>query len=297
MSFVEEISGMNKKEKMDFINVVEEDEERFFHDYSEELNILIHDPDNEIKAKAILCLWDYPTTHFLNFLLDAAHDDLGKQVRENSIIVLGRFIFEGSMEGYDLELNNPIATEDITIDDYNKVKNTLLNIYKDNKRTVDDRRLALEALSFSSEDEIEELIKDAYNNKDKSFKQSAIFSMGRNGNIRWNDIILIELKNTDTDLQREAIKAAGEGKVDKAGPELLKLTYSDDPDIVKLSAWSLGQTGWEDAFNRLYELSESKDHEIQVIADEAIEEWHSICGNDDDYFDDEEDYFEDEPDH
>ena len=288
MSALDELKGMNKKEKIKFLCIIEEDEERFFHEFTEELNFLVHDPDNEIKAKAILCLWDYPTTHFLNYLLDSANNDPDETVRNNSIIVLGRYIFEGSMEGYDLELNDPLSSEDITPEDFYKVKNTLLSIYKDQKRTIDERRHALEALSFSSENDIWDLIDKAYNHDDKKFKLSAIFSMGRNSNMRWNDILLKELNSTDIDLQLEAIKAAGEGRVEKAGPELLKLTHSDNPDITKEAIWSLGQTGWEDAFDRLYELSESKDKEIQEIADEAIEEWHSICGNNDDYIEEDE---------
>ncbi len=292
MSALDELKSMNKKEKINFLNIIEEDEERFFHDFTEELNFLVHDPDNEIKAKAIPYLWDYPSTHFLNYLLDSANNEPDETVRNNSIIVLGRFIFEGTMEGYDLELNDPLRSEDITPEDFFKVKNTLLSIFKDQKRTIDERRHALEALSFSSENGVWNLIDEAYNHDDKKFKLSAIFSMGRNSNIRWDDILLKEFNNTDIDLQLEAIKSAGEGKVEKAGPALLKLTYSDNPDITKEAIWSLGQTGWENAFDRLYELSESKDREIREIADEAIEEWHSICGSDDDDIEEDE-YFDD----
>jgi HEAT repeat protein len=278
---------MDKKGKMEFLNIIEEDEERFFHDYSEELNILIHDTNSEIRAKAVLCLWNYPTTHFLKFLLDTAINDTDEEVRKNTIIILGRFIFEGSMEGYDLELNYPVTTEDITKDDYNQVKNILLRIFKDESKPDIERRYALEALSFASEDEIEELILNAYNNRDKLFKQSAVFSMGRNGSGKWNDIILNELNNSDKDILLEAVLAAGEARIDKACSELVNLTYSEDPDIVKSAIWSLGQTGCDEGLKRLYELSENGNRDIQEIANEAIEEWHSISGN---Y---EEDYDED----
>jgi hypothetical protein len=275
MNSLDNLNNMDKKGKLEFLSIIEEDEERFFHDYTDELNLLIHDKDSEIKAKAILCLWNYPSTHFLNFLLDTADNDPNESVRKNSIVILGRFIFEGSMEGYDLELNDPITTDDITIEDYNKVKNILLEIYKQGKRDKDERRYALEALSFASEEEIENLIFKAYESDDKLFKQSAIFSMGRNGNLKWNDIILKELKNPDKDLQLEAIRAAGEARIDKACSKLVELTYSEDQEILKSAIWSLGQTGC--GTDRLYELSENSNIDIQELAHAAIEE--SISGN------------------
>lgn len=286
MSLLENLKSTDKKGKIDFLAMIEEDEERLFHDYTEELNLLIHDQDNEVKAKAIICLWDYPTTYFLNFLLDAAFNNKDDNVRKNSIIVLGRYIFEGSMEGFDLELNDPIMSDEITKDDYNKVKNLLLSIYNDINKNSSDRRYSLEALSFASEDEIENLIEDAYNNEDKLFKQCAIFSMGRNGNTKWNEIIIKELNNPDRSLKLEAIKAAGEAKIEKAGDELIKLTESEDLEIVKSAIWSLGQTGCANGCDRLYELSESDNIEIQEIADAAIEEWHSISGTYDEEYDD-----------
>ena len=39
------------------------------------------------------------------------------------------------------------------------------------------------------------------------------------------------------------------------------------------AVWSLGQTGWSGAFERLDELTLDEDPDIADIADEAMDEW------------------------
>ena len=55
------------------------------------------------------------------------------------------------------------------------------------------------------------------------------------------------------------------------------MTYSDDRDVTLEAIWSLGQTGWEEAFDRLDDLvSFGEDEEIQHVAEVALDEWNTI---------------------
>ena len=63
------------------------------------------------------------------------------------------------------------------------------------------------------------------------------------------------------------------------------------------SCWSLGQTGWEGAFDRLDDLAFfSEDEEIQNTAELALEEWHLYGGQLEDFYDEDdgEEFDEDE---
>ena len=160
-----------------------------------------------------------------------------------------------------------------------KVKELLLSIYRDENKPLDERRFAVEALSFCSDKEILAIIEEAYAHSNSKMKLSAIFGMGRSGNVRWTETILKEMYNPDSELQREAIRAAGEVGLTETGKDLWRLTYSEDREVQLEAIWALGQSGWEGAFERLDELSLlSADLEIQEAAEAALEEWYIYSG-------------------
>ncbi len=78
---------------------------------------------------------------------------------------------------------------------------------------------------------------------------------------------------------------------DSMGKDLLRLTYADDQDVMLSAVWALGQTGWEEAFDRLDELALDPDPEIRELADEALDEWLFFNGLMSEYEEDEEDEF------
>ena len=284
------VNQMTSREKLNFLTFLEENEDRYFNDYSKELKLLINDENNEIRKKAIDLLWDDPSSENLALLITIAETDSEPEVRHRAIIGLGRYIYEGmefSLSGSfdDAEYNDfakEIFEETITGDEYKKVRDYLINIFNNNEKTLDERRYALEALSFSIEDDIQEIIRDSYNSSERLMKLSAIFAMGRNGLLCWKNILLTELDNPDELLQKEAITAAGEMALTEAGKKIQELTYSENPDIVKAAIWSLAQSGWEGAYNRLEELTNSDDTEISTLAEEALEEWYTTNSDNED---------------
>jgi predicted transcriptional regulator with HTH domain len=270
------LDNLSLEGKMDLLKRIQEDAKLVFSDYSDELSVLIKDKDEKIRDKAVLCLWEYPATHFLNELIRIAKNDESNHVRCNALITLGRYIYEGSMKPYDLSLNNDINSNgEISVQNYNRTKEFLLSVHLSDKKSMDERRYALESLSFSQEKEIINLIEKAYTHKELAMKLSAINSMGRNESPKWQDILLKEIKSNNKSIQLASIQAAGQRRLIEAGEDLLKLSYSKDKEILMKTMRALGQTGWGDAFDRLYELSGSDDEEIQQTANEAMEEWHT----------------------
>lgn len=242
----------------------------------------LDDPEPEVRKLALEGLWDCPEPEFVPLLIATAQDDPDLGVRCRAIVTLGRYVYEGEMAAYDLdfgELDEFARSGELPQDHWERVKTFLIDTYRDESKSLDERRFAVEALSFCADDEILEIIQEAYDHAESTMKLSAIFAMGRNGNPRWANTILKELYNPDRELQLEAIRAAGEAGLTEAGKDLWRLTYADDQEIQLEAIWSLGQSGWEGAFERLDELSiDSPDPEIRETAEAALEEWYIHSG-------------------
>ena len=256
----------------------------YMTDYSTVLQNHLDDPEPEVRALAIQGLWDYPDPEFIPLLFATAENDADEQVRCRAIIALGRYIYEGEMANYDYDFGfmdegEIVRLDELSKENFLKVKELLLSIYRDENKPLNERRFAVEALSFCSDKEILAIIEEAYAHSNSKMKLSAIFGMGRSGNVRWTETILKEMYNPDSELQREAIRAAGEVGLTEAGKALWRLTYSEDREVRLEAIWALGQSGWEGAFERLDELSLlSADLEIQEAAEAALEEWYIYSG-------------------
>jgi HEAT repeat protein len=274
--------------------------EDYFTDYLPVLKDFLDDEEAEVRKLALTGLWDYPTPDMIEVLFDKAENDPDEKVRCRAVITLGRYIYEGEMADYDFDwgsLKEIMREDELPQEDFLRVKEFLLGFYRDQEKTLDERRFAVEALGFLTDPEVFEIIEEAYAHPDKKMKMSAIFAMGRSGNVRWEDAILDELRSPVKELQIEAIRAAGESGFEGAGKVLQRLTYSDDRDVKLESIWALGQTGWEEAFERLDELTYlGEDAEIREAAELALEDWLLYSGSLEDYYEegDWEEFDEDE---
>jgi HEAT repeat protein len=286
---------LGKDERIQFLSRIVEGRD-YLPDYLPVFKDFLDDEEAEVRQLAISGLWNSPQPELIEVLFDKANNDPDEGVRCKAIITLGRYVYEGVMAEYDFdwgEMEETMHEEELPKEDFLRVKEFLLAVYRDQDKTIDERRYAVEALSFSSEPEIIEIIEDAYAHPDNKMKMSAIFAMGRNGHSRWEDTILNELYSPVRELQLEAIKAAGEAGFDRAGKPLWRLTFSDDRDVKLEAIWSLGQTGWEGAFERLDDLAFlSEDEEIRDTAEAALEEWYLYSGQLEDVYDEEEDWEE-----
>jgi HEAT repeat protein len=236
----------------------------------------LNDEDPQVRALAIRGLWYYPEPALIDQLIEMAEQDPSPLVRARAISGLGIYMYEGEMADYGFDfgpMTEILREEELPQADFARVKEFLLNVHADGTRSLDERRFALEALSFLSDSETADLVEEAYNQPEREMKISALFAMGRSGLIRWTDILQRELYNDDWDIQREAIRAVGEIGLDELGKDLWRLTYADEREVMLEALAALAQTGWEGAFDRIDELTLDPDQEIALAAEEAMDEW------------------------
>jgi len=278
---------LSKEEKIQLLKRVAESED-YFTNYLPVLKDFLDDEEAEVRKLALGGLWDYPKPEMIEVLFDKAENDPDKEVRCKAIITLGRYICEGEMADYDFDwgpIKEIMREDELPREDFLRVKEFFLGLYRDQEKPLDERRFAVEALGFLTDPEVFEIIEEAYAHPDKKMKMSAIFAMGRSGNVRWENALLDELYNPVKELQLEAIRAAGECGFDGAGKDLWRLTYSDDRDVKLEAIWGLGQTGWEGAFERLDELTYlGEDEEIREMAELALEDCYLYSGSLDEYY-------------
>lgn len=245
-------------------------------DYGDLFVNYLDDEDPRARALAIEGLWTYADPTLIDRLIEMADQDPSPLVRTKAISTLSAFIYQGEMADYEFDwgpMSEMMREEELPKEDFERVKTYLLGIYHDEARTLDERRFALEALSFHSDPKIAEMIEEAYHHPERKMKVSAIFAMGRNGKVIWDEIIEHELYSEDQEIQFEAIRAAGQLGLENLGAELLRLTYADDRDIMLEAIDALGQTGWEGAFERLDELTSHPDAEVAEVAEDALDDW------------------------
>ncbi len=228
-----------------------------------------------VRALAIRDLGDHVSPAVIDRLIALARSDPDLHVRCQAITGLGNCIYRSGLSAYDPEtdLDAARADERLSQIDCERIYESLLRIYHDRGRSLLERRRAVEALSFFSNETVEDVIAELYSHPDKSARCSALIAMGRNGSARWVSVLRKEMYNPDHETRIEAINAAGELGLDCLGKDLWRLTYSEDKEIMLAAIWSLGQTGWDGAFDRLDELTLHQDPEIRQVADEAMEEW------------------------
>jgi HEAT repeat protein len=232
-------------------------------------------PNPRVRRSAVQEMSTGTDTAALERLIDVAQHDPDLEVRCAAILGLGQLLYGEANSAYDPETDQEIAPSAgaLSREDLKCIYDLLLSVCRNPESALDEKRCAVEAESYFSNDTVEDLIAQLYAGPEKAAKLSALIAMGRNGSPRWAEILRREMYGPDRDLQIEAITAAGEMSLDSLGKDLWRLTYSEDRIVMLAALWALGQTGWDGAFERLDELTLDEDPEIADAADEAMDEW------------------------
>ncbi len=267
---------MSREDKIALLTHILHDEEWYFHDHLPTIERFLDDPDAEVRALAVRCLWNYPESELIDQLLDLARADPSQEVRSAALITLGRYIYEGEMADYDFDWG---LEDELPREDFERVRDFLTTVYTDESESLESRRFALEALSFWSDPAVWPLIEQAYQHPAKEMQISAIFAMGRNGHRRWTDILLRELDSPVPERQFEAVRAVGACFLEAAAPQLVDIIETTkDRDVLLEAIYALGRVGGDEAFEVLDELSHSADEEIREVVQLALDEWHTYHG-------------------
>ncbi|TAH52153.1 MAG: HEAT repeat domain-containing protein [Chloroflexota bacterium] len=233
---------------------------------------LLDDPDAQVRAEAVSCLWHTADPMWIEELLTKSQRDPDLDVRTRAISTLGHYIVDAEIELFsDLDNDERALSES----DIQRVVDFLFDTAQNTLLSVDERRYSIEALAFLDDPEVDELIHWAYSQNDPRYRASAIFAMGRSGNLRWSDEVLMEMHSANRDVQYEAVRAAGELGLQEATEDLIRLVRGRGVEkALRLRAiYSLGEAGDDRAYPVLEELCHARDREVREAAREAAEEW------------------------
>ena len=219
----------------------------------------LEDEDSGVRATAIRALWEAEDPSLIAPFIEFLQRDPDPLVRAAAASALGRYVYLGELE-------------ELSPAHKRRVEDALLEVIR-GEDELEVRRRALEAVSYSSRDEVPPLITAAYASDEHKHRVSAIFSMGRNADRpRWGEQVQAELDNPEPELRFEAARAAGELELREAGPALSELLNDDDTQVREAAVWSLGQIGGDYARRTLTDLLENtEDEEEQDFIQEALD--------------------------
>jgi len=232
--------------------------------YEEMYVAFLEDPAPEIRRLAASAFWDFPEEKHIDTLIQGALEDPDESVRAACCSSLGRHIYEG------------FVTEDLALEDYEDVKEALLGIARDPEQPESVRSRALESLSFDTDDEIVDLIDEAYRNEALQWKSCALFAMGRSHLERFHRTIISEMSSASRRLQIQALCAAREAYLSDATPRLCELAQGADKEIRLLAIAALPFTRGEGAVEALEACSMGGDMDLVEAAEKALDDYFGL---------------------
>lgn len=240
------------------VRLNEVSEANFEVDFTAVAELALQDADEEVRQRAIACLWEVKAPWLMRRLMTVLEDDSSAAVREEAASGLGRYVLQAELGKLPPEEIKP-------------VEERLLMICRSAHEPLDVRRRALESIGYSSHKEVPTLIEDAYFADAQRMRVSAVFAMGRSADERWAPYVLQELEGEDPELRYEAAQAAGELRLSDAIPLLADLLEGDDVEVVSVSIWSLGEIGGPEARRALNEATRwIDDDDLLEAIDDAL---------------------------
>lgn len=264
---------MTKKEKLNWLADVAEGFRSLDARATKFIRRLLEDPDPQVRSEAVACLWNSSDPSWIDVLIEKVKGDSNLDVRTRAISALGHYIYEKEMAGIEEDWDE--LEESISDRDVERVVKFLLDIAQDDEASVDERRYAIESLAFLDDPELAKLIEWAYGQEEPRYRISALFAMGRTGDLRWADHVLSELHSANREVQYEAVRASGELGLHEATDDLIRLAHGRgvEKPLRLVAIYALGEAGDDRAYPILEELCHARDRDVRDAAREAAEEW------------------------
>jgi len=235
-------------------------EESFEYSFDRVFQEMLDDRDAQVRHIAVQGLWECEDDSLAGKFLHMLEKDTDENVRAAVASGLGRFVYLAEMDELDPSLAMAIET-------------ALLTAIHNPDMPLEVRRRAVEAIGFSCNPEVPDIIRDAYQHEVTRMRVSALFAMGRSADRRWRKIILQELTNSDAEIRFEAVRAAGELELSEAVEPLARvLDTEQDVQIRQAAVWSLGQIGGKVAKRVLEHIIAREEATLYEVAQDALEE-------------------------
>lgn len=234
-------------------------------DFETIFQVTLDDELPDLRVKAIEGLWECRERWLLNRLIAMATDDPVIRVRAVAAGALEKFVKLGVFE----ELRPALLT---------KVETALRGIIANYLEDSMVRGRAVEAISPSLAEDINDIIRSAYYSTEAPLKVSAIYAMGQHSDEGWLPVLLTELKSADSLLRYEAAHACGELGDERAVAGLIELIADPDSQVQEAAIEALGDIGGDDARKALQRCLSQPDPRLQEAARDALDE---LAFNDD----------------
>lgn len=212
----------------------------------------LHDSDARVRSSAIRLLWEAEDARLIKPMLNLLQKDLEPSVRAAAATALGKFVYLGELE-------------EIPEESLHLVEDALLKVMHAQEEEL-VRRRALESLGFSGRKEVRRLLRSSYESGEKDWIISALYGMGRSADNTWEPYVMRLVRSDDSDIQAEAIRAAGELELPSARRPLLNLLEDEntDSDVRDAAIWSLSKIGGEGVREVLETLLDATEDEDEI---------------------------------
>ena len=227
-------------------------------DFCTIFKMCLKDEDEWVLEKAIEGLWEYEDRSVLPGLLQVLNSDRGAEVRASAASALGKFCVL-AQEGYLLSR------------DAGSIHANLMDILQDPDESLDVRRRCLEAVAPFNTPDVRDFVCWAHQSDDIHLKSSAIFAMGRTGDVSWLPTLVKELDNREPALRYETVNACGDLGEEDLSPFLIDLLEDEDYQVQIAALNALGKIGGSLAKRALVHCIEEGDASLEEAARTALE--------------------------
>jgi hypothetical protein len=199
-----------------------------------------------------------------------ASSEESDNVRAQAAIALGPVLEIGDTDGFDDWLDSDSAPiSEVT---FERVRTALRGLYLDARVPKAVRRRILEASVRARDDWHENAIRAAYTSSEAEWRLTAVFAMRF---VRgFDDEILESINDPDTQIQHEAICAAGNWELDAAWSQVAKhVNSASTTKSIRLAAMEAAATirPAEAGILLIQVADESNDAEIIEVAEQAMQ--------------------------
>jgi HEAT repeat protein len=227
--------------------------------------LALNDSDADVREAALDGLWEDTDPALIPVLLKILQNDPSEQVRAAGASALGQFVYLDDIEEI------PHAKVESAL-------KTLRQIIAAPGEPLQVRRRAVEAVGFSSAEDVPGLIRQAYAAPDELMRIGAVFAMGNSADDQWIDTIVSELESQSPAMRYEAAHAAGQLEARTAVGTLAHLLDDPDREVQEMAIWALGQIGGKRARSLLADLAAGDDADLAKVAADALEELEWMHG-------------------
>ncbi|MCH8184499.1 MAG: HEAT repeat domain-containing protein [Chloroflexi bacterium] len=226
-------------------------------DFTAVFRASLSDDDDDVREKATRGLFDCDDRVVIRPLNDLLAKDPSPKVKAAAAVSLGKFA-EMAQDGKLLER------------DADRIREALLEAIGREGQDDEVRRKAIEAVASFNSEEVQRIIRDAYENGDATLKQTAIYAMGRSSDSQYLPTVLDETHHDDPAIRYEAALAAGQLGDESTVPYLIRLIKDDDFQVQLSAVQALGEIGGPLAKRALLQCLKMGEDALEDAAQAAL---------------------------